>query len=209
MTCVTSSYFAVLINGEDSNVFRSGRGVRQVCPLSPLLFVLAMEGLSLLLKQNFVDGHLSGIKVSRLTKILHLLFADDVLILSKGSLSELKVINTLITHFCNASGLTVNPLKSTVHHEGISETELSSYKRFLPYTFNDLSSGLQYLGYFLKIGTQCVLDWNWLVVRMEKHINHWTNRWMSLGGCFILLKSVLEGQNVYWMSLETSQASSF
>jgi hypothetical protein len=88
MTCVTSSSFAVLINGEASDFFRSGRGVRQGCPLFPLLFILVMEGLNLLLKQNFVDGLLSGIKVSRLTKILHLLFADDVLILSKASLTE-------------------------------------------------------------------------------------------------------------------------
>jgi hypothetical protein len=203
LTCVTSSSFAVLINGEASDFFRSGRGVRQGCPLSPLLFVLAMEGLSLLLKQNFVDGHLSGIKISRLSRILHLIFADDVLILSKASLSEWQVINTLITHFCNASGLTVNPQKSTIHHEGISETDLSSYKNFLPYTFSKLSSGFRYLGYFLKTGTQRAADWNWLVIRMEKKLNLWTNRWLSLGGHFILLKSVLEGQNVYWMSLET------
>jgi hypothetical protein len=112
--------------------------------LSPLLFVLVMEGLSLLLKQNFADGLLSGIKVSRLTRILHLLFADDVLILSKANLSEWQVINNLIILFCKASGLTVNPLKSTVHHEGISETELSSYKTFFltPSTNSPRASGI-------------------------------------------------------------------
>jgi len=141
MTCVTSSSFVVLINREASDFFTSGRGVRQGCPLSPLLFVLVMEGLSLLLKQNLTDGLLSGIKVSRLTRILHLLVADNVLILSKANLSEWQLINNLIALFCKVSGLTVNPLKLAVHHEGISETELSSFRIFLPFTFNDLSLG--------------------------------------------------------------------
>jgi hypothetical protein len=108
-----------------------------------------------------------------------------------------------MTLFCNASSLIVNPLKSTVHHKGISETELSSYKNFLPYTFIELSLEFWYLGYYLKTGTHRAADWNWLMVRMEKKINQWNNIWLSLGGHFILLKSVLEGQNVYWMSLET------
>lgn len=47
MSCVTSANFAVLINGETSPFFHSGRELRQGCRLSPLLFILIMEGLSL------------------------------------------------------------------------------------------------------------------------------------------------------------------
>jgi hypothetical protein len=117
-----------------------GESGRDVCYL-PFLFILVMEGLSVLLKQIFVEGLLSGIKVSTMTRILHLLFADDVLILSKASLSEWQVIINLINHFCKASGLTVNPLKSTIHYEGVPEIELNCFKIFLPYTFSELSLG--------------------------------------------------------------------
>jgi hypothetical protein len=102
MSCITSASFAVLVNGEPTDFFRSERGVRQGCPLSPLLFILVMEGLSLSLKKSRVEGNISGINVSRLTNILHLLFVDDVLILSKACLREWKEIMSIIDLFCNA-----------------------------------------------------------------------------------------------------------
>jgi hypothetical protein len=86
MSCVTSANLAILINGESSTFFHMGRGPRQGCPLSPLLFILAMEALSLLLKFAQIEGKISGLLVSMTIKILHLLFADDVLILTNGTL---------------------------------------------------------------------------------------------------------------------------
>ena len=49
MGCVESAKFAILINGTPSNLFPVSRGIRQGCPLSPLLFILIIEGLSLLI----------------------------------------------------------------------------------------------------------------------------------------------------------------
>jgi hypothetical protein len=158
MSCVTSSSFDVLVNGEATDFFRSGRGVRHGCPLFPLLFILVMEGLSRLLKHSLEEGLITGNRVSRLTKILHLLFVDDVLILSKASLIEWRVIDSIISHFCKASGLSVNINKSTVHFEGLSDLELNIFKTFLPCNFSDLSLEFCYLGYFLKTGTHRSAD---------------------------------------------------
>jgi ribonuclease HI len=40
------------------------------------------------------------------------------------------------------------------------------------------------------------------VTHFEKRINFWCNKWLSLGGRYILVKSVLESLLLYWMSLE-------
>jgi hypothetical protein len=56
MACVSSTTYAILINGEASNFFKSNRGLRQGCPMSPLLFIMVMEGLSLALKKEKVEG---------------------------------------------------------------------------------------------------------------------------------------------------------
>jgi hypothetical protein len=77
------------------------------------------------------------------------------------------------------------------------------FKSLYPYIFFDLASGFKYLGYFLKTGPQRVEDWGWLLKKMEKKNNNWCYRWLSLGGSFTLLKSVLEIQLVYCMSLAT------
>jgi hypothetical protein len=61
MSCVVSSFYSVLINGEAIDFFKSARGLWQGCPLSPILFILVMESLSLLLKDSRREGKLSGI----------------------------------------------------------------------------------------------------------------------------------------------------
>jgi hypothetical protein len=128
MSCVTSASFAVLINGETSEFFNSERGLRQGCPLSPLLFILVMESLSILLKKSQELGNLTGVKVSRVVKILHLIFVDDVLIMTKASTEEWQLIKIILDQFCSASGLHINYSKSTIHHVGLEADNLARFK---------------------------------------------------------------------------------
>jgi hypothetical protein len=207
MSCVSSANLAILVNGESSTFFRMGRGLRQGCPLSPLLFILAMEALSLLLKTTQSEGKISGLKVSRTIKILHLLFVDDILIMTKGTLQEWIEIKEILNIFCSATGLTINWNKSSFHFANIPCSSLDQIKGIFPYTFLPLSSGLNYLGYHLKPDSYKPSDWNWLLIKVEKRIGHWSTRWLSLGGRFTLLKVVLEGQAVYWMALAAIPAS--
>jgi hypothetical protein len=65
-----------------------------------------------------------------------------------------------------------------------------------------LSQGFKYLGYHLKPGATKSEDWCWLVEKFERKIGFWCNKWLSLGGRFVLVKTVLESLSIFWMSLE-------
>jgi hypothetical protein len=151
MGCVSSTNFAILINGEASKFFISGRGLHQGCPLSPLIFILVMEGLSLALKKSHLEGKLSGIQVSRLIRIIHPLFVDDVIIRSKVDINEWREIHTLLSAFCGASGLEINAQKSTFHHFVIQQAFLDQLNVLFHFGNTCLTKGFKYLGYFLKL----------------------------------------------------------
>jgi hypothetical protein len=53
-----------LINGFAITFFKVERGIKQGCPLSPLLFLLVAEGLNKLILNAVSNGHLKGIAVN-------------------------------------------------------------------------------------------------------------------------------------------------
>jgi hypothetical protein len=72
MSCITTVSFSVLINGATSPFFHVARGLRQGFPLSPLLFLLVAEGLSIDIKEAKSQGRLQGIQISQTFSITHL-----------------------------------------------------------------------------------------------------------------------------------------
>ncbi|GJR19341.1 putative RNA-directed DNA polymerase, eukaryota, reverse transcriptase zinc-binding domain protein [Tanacetum coccineum] len=80
--CLNNAYGSVLINGSPSKEFSFKKGLRQGDPLSPFLFIIAMEALHVTLQEAKAKGRFEGIKVGTSSIIIsHLQFADDALIL--------------------------------------------------------------------------------------------------------------------------------
>lgn len=105
MQCVTTVNFAVLINGKPGRCCKPMRGLRQGDPLSPYLFIIISEVLSLLMRNAADLGFLEGIKISKdgLT-LSHLLFADDTLIFLNANRSNCINVVKLLEAYCHASG---------------------------------------------------------------------------------------------------------
>lgn len=81
------------------------RGIRQVDPLSPYLFIICAEGLSSLIRKYENKGWIHGIKICRLVpSISHMLFADDIYVYCKASTDEAMKIMELLNLFERASG---------------------------------------------------------------------------------------------------------
>ncbi|GJV23105.1 putative RNA-directed DNA polymerase, eukaryota, reverse transcriptase zinc-binding domain protein [Tanacetum coccineum] len=137
--CLKSGYALVLINGSQSSKFKVEQGLRQGDPLSPFLFVLAVEALNVVFLEaknnNIFHGAIVG---NDKVYILHLQFADDALIIGKWSLLNAKNLSRILTCFHHASGLKVNFNKSKLYSVGVNMADVNSLAStigFLPPSF--------------------------------------------------------------------------
>jgi hypothetical protein len=127
--------------------------------------------------------------------------------MTNASVNEWSEINRLLVLFCNATGLMINPHKSSFYQSGYNQVVLDDIKSIFPFEVYHLASGFKYLGYFLKADRYKALDWDWLLKKFEFRITHWCNRWLTLGGRLVLVKAVLESQPVYWLALANIPSS--
>lgn len=84
--CVRTVDYKIIVNSDMVGPIYPGRGIRQVDPLSPYLFILCAEGLSAILNYENSQGQLHGIQVSRQAPaVSHLLFADDCILFCRAN----------------------------------------------------------------------------------------------------------------------------
>ena len=84
---------------------------------------------------------------------------------------------------------------------GCTPHEIHYAQQIFPYNLTRFEDGLKYLGFFLKPMNYKIVDWNWLITKIEKRLNNWCHRWLSRSGRLTLIKLVLEATPIYWMSL--------
>ncbi|GKD52799.1 putative RNA-directed DNA polymerase, eukaryota, reverse transcriptase zinc-binding domain protein, partial [Tanacetum coccineum] len=89
LKCLKSAYGSVLVNKSPTKEFKIEKGLRQGDPLSPFLFIIAVEALHVSLQEAKSRNLFEGIKVGLLeVDISHLQFADDALIIGKWSIEN-------------------------------------------------------------------------------------------------------------------------
>jgi hypothetical protein len=109
-----------LINGRASKFFKPTRGLKQGCPMSPLLFLLAVDGLTRIVDAYKRNGKLKGVQIGRGLPSFHLLFVDDVLF-GAGSIREAGYVKKELELYKLATGTEVNMTKPSISFFGLYE----------------------------------------------------------------------------------------
>lgn len=86
MECISMAKVSIdLINGCPMTMFQLEKGVPQGDPLSPFLFLLAAEGMSLMMCKAVAEGLFQPILVGKdRISLSHIQFADDLLLMGKA-----------------------------------------------------------------------------------------------------------------------------
>eukprot|EP00253_Pinus_taeda_P006727 PITA_06727 len=117
--CYANVNYAVIINGLPSPFFQAQRRLRQGCPLSPLLFILVINSLSLHINRAVNEGHIKAVKICRQVHISHNLFVDDVLLFAMLCKSSWICYKNILDRFHSATGLFINKSKSILYHNDV------------------------------------------------------------------------------------------
>jgi hypothetical protein len=169
---MASARFYVLINGSPSGEFNYERGLSQGDPLSPFIFILAMEALSSFISSALKEGILSGIKLPNGGSVLsHLIFADDVLLMGDLSESNARNLARLIRGFSLVSGLNINRRKSCVYGVGGNPGENNSLANILGCQTGSLP--FVYLGIGVGANMNKISNWDPVIESFGNRLALW------------------------------------
>lgn len=190
-TLYTLPQASVRTNNIHSDYFTLQRGTRQGCPLSPLLFDLAIEPLAVALRQDRdIEGINRGGQVHKVS-----LYADDLLLfLSDPAISIPKCLD-IISQFGAASGYKINLTKSVLFPINKKALTMS----FNSCAFRVTNGPFTYLG--VKV-TRCfkeLLKHNFrpIMDQTKKDLSRWSTLPLSLAGRINTVKMVILPKFLY------------
>jgi mannosylglycoprotein endo-beta-mannosidase len=195
---LTTSTSRVLLNGLPLDAIQHGRGLRQGDPLSPLLFILAIDPLHRILQVATEKGLLSEL-YGRAARFRVSMYADDAILFIKPTSQDADNLKRILTHFGEATGLQTNIPKSSVTPIRCDNIDLDAVLTNLP--LSRANFPLKYLGLPLTPRRIKRIDFQPLVDKAASKLSAWNGRNLTQEGRVTLVKLVLSSQLIYMLTV--------
>lgn len=182
----------ILSNNNISKPFNLQRSTRQGCPLSPLLFTLAIEPLAVAVRSH---AGISGIRIGRRDHLLSL-FADDIIFFLTDLQSSILNLTGLLEDFGKFSGYKINNSKSVLMF--LNEEERTNPPITTPFTTT--TEGFKYLGVKITPDLNKIIPSNYdpLVDEVSKLLDRWSTLPISLMGRINVIKMTILPKFLYF-----------
>ena len=194
-TFYTNISSRVVNDGFSSEFFSLQRGVRQGCPLSGLLFVLAVKPLAHQIKVNqSIKGLENGNKITKLS-----MYADDTTAFIRDYSSAASLLS-LLDQFGDLFGLKINKSKTEGMWLGPLKTRLDKDEPFgisWPKHYV-IALGIAF-SYHVQVSNKINFDER--LAKLKKVLNTWSGRHLTILGRIAIVKSLAIAKLVYSCSV--------
>ena len=162
----------VTVNGFPSDPFSIQRGVRQGCPLSPLLYVLVSETLA---RAIDTDASFRAFHVPGGAMVKSIQYADDITCVV-SDFASFRSLSRILSVFQKATGAKLNQLKS----KGL---RLGGWRhKHLPFEASWVDDALKINGIWFGYGDPEHRTWTEKADLVEAKLKDFSGRWLSLPG---------------------------
>nr|KYP59873.1 Putative ribonuclease H protein At1g65750 family [Cajanus cajan] len=176
-----------------------GRGLKQGDPLTPSLFLIFAEGLTLLMSMTLDMNLFKGLHLGGEGSSISLLqFADDTLIIGEATMQNLWCLKAILRCFELVSGMKINFHKSCVVgiHSRADFTNLAT--TFLHCKVGQLQ--FKHLGLPLGANPRKLSTWKLMLDGLQKRLSFWKHKCLSIEGRVTLINSVLNVMPIHFLS---------
>ncbi len=194
---LSTSTSQVLLNGSPGQRIKHGRGLRQGDPLSPLLFILAIDPLQRILSKATELGVISKLR-GRTTRLRISMYADDAVIFINPTRGDVTAFAGILHRFGTATGLVTNLQKSQVAAIRCDNIDLTEVLQGIPAMRANFP--LKYLGLPLVLGRMRKTDLQPVFDKISGRVASWRGKNMGAAGRTTLVKSVLSAQPIYLLT---------
>ena len=184
------------LNGEKLKAFPLRSGIRQECPLSPLLFNIVLEILATTIRE---EKEIKGIQIGK-EEVKLSLFADDMILYIKNPKDSIRKLLELISEFSKVAGYKINTQKSLEFLYTKNEKSEREIKESIPFTIT--TKKIKYLGINLPKETKELYTENFkaLMKEIEDDINRWRDIPCSWVGRINIVKITILPNAIYRFS---------
>ncbi|GFS40753.1 hypothetical protein Acr_00g0070330 [Actinidia rufa] len=131
--------------------------------------------------------------------ILHLAFADYLVLFSRGDPTSVLLLMENLNHFEDCSGLKISFSKSSFYSTGICIMDMEVIKGITG--FSQGSFPFRYLGIPMANSKLSIAQFSPLIDKISGYISAWAGANLSYAGKTELKKLVLQGVECFWLSL--------
>ena len=188
----------IILNGEPGRPIKHRRGLRQGDPLSPMLFILAMDPLQRVLDKATTQGLLHPIGSDPI-KFRTSLYADDAAIFLRPLAQDVTNLQLILQTFGEATGLFTNMQKSKLFPIQCATTDLAEITAAFP--GRSCQFPYRYLGLPFRIGRTQRADEQILIDKIGARLPGWKGRLLTKAGRLTLVNDVLSSIPTYHLTI--------